>query len=234
MAQKARVTITYFSDVLCVWAYAAQVRLVEIGRCFSESVTINYSVCSVFGNSTDKIARGWADKGGYEIFNRHLRDVGAQFSHIDVHPDVWLTTRPASSDGAHLFIKAIQISERNEHIDVSEITNSESASTQFIWQLRRAFFHECRNVSMRSVQCEVAEQVSVPRAPVEAAIDSGRAFAALAADYQERERLKVEGSPTFVLNQGRQKLYGNLGYRVIDANIRELLRTPGVGEMSWC
>ncbi len=37
-----------------------------------------------------------------------------------------------------------------------------------------------------------------------------------------------------MLNQGHQKLYGNLGYRVIEANIRELLREPGAGEMSWC
>ncbi|MEJ2378395.1 MAG: hypothetical protein P8Y71_24425 [Pseudolabrys sp.] len=69
---------------------------------------------------------------------------------------------------------------------------------------------------------------------VAAEIDNGAAFAALAADIQERDRLRIEGSPTFVLNQGRQKLYGNVGYRVIEANIRELLRTPSVGEMSWC
>jgi predicted DsbA family dithiol-disulfide isomerase len=64
--------------------------------------------------------------------------------------------------------------------------------------------------------------------------NSGVAFAALAADYQDRDRLRIEGSPTFVLNQGRQKLYGNLGYRVIEVNIRELLREPRAGEMSWC
>ena len=234
MAQTAPVTITYFSDVLCVWAYAAQIRLDEIHRRFGENVKITYSFCSVFGNSAGKIARGWADKGGNAGFNRHLRDLGAQYSHIDVHPDVWLSTRPASSDSAHIFIKAIQISERSERIDENGIVSSDSVSTRFIWQLRRAFFHKCRNISMRSVQCEVAEQVGIPRGPVEAEIESGSAFAALAADYQEQDRLKIEGSPTFVLNQGRQKLYGNLGYRVIDANIRELLRTPGVGEMSWC
>ena len=54
------------------------------------------------------------------------------------------------------------------------------------------------------------------------------------ADHHHRDRFKIEGSPTFVLNEGRQKLYGNVGYRVIEANIRELLRTPTAGEMSWC
>lgn len=186
--------------------------------------------CSVFGNSADKIAGGWREKGGYEGFNRHLRDVGSQFSHIDVHPDTWLTARPASSDSVHVFIKAAQILEGDERIDKSTIANGESASARLIWRLRRAFFHECQDISERRVQCDVAEQTGFSSAPIEAEIDSGAAFAALAADYHDRERLKIEGSPTFVLNEGRQKLYGNLGYRVIEANIRELLRTPTIGE----
>ena len=27
-------------------------------------------------------------------------------------------------------------------------------------------------------------------------------------DYQDAERMRIEGSPSFVLNEGRQKLYG--------------------------
>ncbi len=234
MPPNVPVTITYFSDILCIWAYAAQVRLDEIARQFGDDVRINYAFCTVFGNTADKIARGWADRGGYEGFNRHLREVEAQFSHIDIHPDVWLTTRPASSDSVHVFIKAVQILEQNGRLNEAKTTENSMASTKVIWQLRRAFFEECRNISTRTVQCEVAEQVGIPRAPVEAEIDSGAAFAAAATDNQNRERLKIEGSPTFVLNEGRQKLYGNVGYRVIEANIRELMRTPDVGEMSWC
>jgi len=44
----------------------------------------------------------------------------------------------------------------------------------------------------------------------------------------------VRGSPTLLLNQGRQKLYGNVGYGVIEATIQELLREPDAGEVSWC
>jgi predicted DsbA family dithiol-disulfide isomerase len=44
----------------------------------------------------------------------------------------------------------------------------------------------------------------------------------------------VEGSPTFVLNEGRQVLFGNVGYRVLEANIRELIREPAAGAASWC
>jgi len=43
----------------------------------------------------------------------------------------------------------------------------------------------------------------------------------------------VSVSPTLIFNEGRQRLNGNVGYRVIEANIRELLHNPP-GEESWC
>jgi len=46
--------------------------------------------------------------------------------------------------------------------------------------------------------------------------------------------MRIEGSPSFVLNEGRQKLYGNVGFRIIEANIQELLRAPGTDQVSWC
>lgn len=33
-------------------------------------------------------------------------------------------------------------------------------------------------------------------------------------------------SPTLIFNEGRQRLNGNVGYRVIEANIRELRHNP--------
>ncbi len=33
--------------------------------------------------------------------------------------------------------------------------------------------------------------------------------------------------------QGRQKLYGNLGYRIIEANVQEILSRPE-HQASWC
>ena len=48
------------------------------------------------------------------------------------------------------------------------------------------------------------------------------------------DKMRIEGSPSFVLNDGRQKLYGNIGFRLIEANIQELLRAPHTEEASWC
>ena len=42
----------------------------------------------------------------------------------------------------------------------------------------------------------------------------------------------IEGNPSLVLNDGRQKLYGNVGFRLIDANIQELLREPRADDAS--
>jgi protein-disulfide isomerase len=64
--------------------------------------------------------------------------------------------------------------------------------------------------------------------------EGGVAFARLAADYQDADKMRIEGSPSFVLNEGRQKLYGNVGFGLIEANIQELLRAQRTDEASWC
>ena len=46
--------------------------------------------------------------------------------------------------------------------------------------------------------------------------------------------MRLQGSPSFVLNDGRQKLYGNVGFRILEANIQELLRPPTPTQASWC
>lgn len=78
------------------------------------------------------------------------------------------------------------------------------------------------------------EVVGVSVNDVREAIDSGMAHADLEADRRDQQILMVQGSPTIILNEGRQKLYGNVGYGVIEANIMELLRSPVAGAASWC
>lgn len=54
-------------------------------------------------------------------------------------------------------------------------------------------------------------------------------------DYPEAlKREPLDGSPTFVLNDGRQKLFGNVAFRIIEANIREMLQAPNETQASWC
>jgi hypothetical protein len=48
------------------------------------------------------------------------------------------------------------------------------------------------------------------------------------------EKMRIEGSPSFVLKQGRQKPYGNVWFQLIEASIQELLRAPCTDRTSWC
>ena len=41
-------------------------------------------------------------------------------------------------------------------------------------------------------------------------------------------------TPSLVLNEGRQKLYGNVGFRLIEANVQGLIHAPGTDDASWC
>lgn len=216
-----KVQITCFSDVLCVWAFIAQRRIDELVKQFGDEVVIEDRFCAVFGDTATKIENGWARRGGYVGFNRHLMEVSKQFPEMELNSGIWMHTRPASSFGAHAFLKAVKIAEPGKF-------NAAALA------LRRAFFHECRDIANWEVQCEVAFALDIDLDDVTAALHSGEAYALLSADYQEAERLRIEGSPSFVLNDGRQKLYGNIGYRVLEANVRELLRSPMAGEASWC
>jgi len=217
------IEVTYFSDVLCIWAYVSQVRMAAVEEKFGDSVRIRYRFCSVFGDTAEKIKLSWKEKGGYEGFNHHLRHVAEKFPHVQVHPDIWLKTRPPSSASPHLFLKAIQLWDRDSKI-----------FDQVMWSLRSAFFRDCRDISRRDVQSEIAEGLGANISAIEDLIHSGVAFASLAADYQDADKMRIEGSPSLVLNDGRQKLYGNVGFRLIDANIQELFREPRADDASWC
>lgn len=226
------IEITCFSDVLCIWAYASQARLDAVKSTFGDAVRIDYRFCSVFADTAGKIASTWKDKGGYAGFNSHLRQVAQRFPHIEVHPEIWLTTRPLTSASAHLFMKAVQQWDRE-----SATSGGQSAPGVFdlvMWSFRCAFFRDGRDIARWDVQCEIAEACGVDIGAIEDSMHTGSAFARLAGDYRDADKMRIEGSPSFVLDEGRQKLYGNIGFHLLEANIQELLRAPRADEASWC
>ena len=219
------VKVSYFSDILCIWAYVAQARIDAVREKFGDTVELDHRFCMVFGNTALKISTNWKDKGEYAGFNAHLRHVAQQSPHVELHPEVWLKTRPPTSSSAHLFMIAVQQWQHEREVAVFD---------ELLWAFRCAFFRDCRDIARWDVQCELAESFGVDIGAIEKSIHDGTAHAKLAADYQDADRMRVEGSPSFVLNEGRQKLYGNVGFRIIEANIQELLRTPGADQASWC
>lgn len=215
------VAIAYYSDILCVWAHISQARVDEVASQFANEVSIEYRFCSVFGDTAHKIGIGWAERGGYPGFAAHLRESASEFDYIKLHPEIWQRDRPASSTPAHLLLKAVQ------RVDASR-------TREVLYELRSAFFERCLNISRWSVLKASLDTIGISSSEVQSVIDSGVAHADLEADHRDQQNLMIQGSPTFILNQGRQKLYGNVGYGVIEANIKELLRSPATGAASWC
>jgi predicted DsbA family dithiol-disulfide isomerase len=215
------ISMTIYSDALCVWAYIAQPRVTELKRRFAGKISIRYRFCSVFGDTAQKIGEGWLDRGGYSAYGNHVRAMAAPFEHVKIHPDLWGRNQPASSMPAHLVLKAVQIID-DEHCE------------PVLCEIRKAFFESCLDVASWLVLESCLESAGVSSAAVREKLDSGQPHAALETDNADRQTLMVQGSPTFILNEGRQKLYGNVGYRVMEANINELLEEPNAGAASWC
>jgi predicted DsbA family dithiol-disulfide isomerase len=227
-AAPTSVLVDHFSDVLCVWAHGAQIRVDELRAQYGARVAVRYRFVPVFANTAKKIGVGWAARGGWAEYTRHVRTVAGRFPHVTMSPDAWERVRPASSASAHLFLKAVQAIEGAGPSPAGGLYERTSAA------LRVAFFAEARDIATRAVQLEIAEQVGAPRAAIEEALANGSAMAALFEDVEAQTTQRIEGSPTLVLNEGRQKLYGNVGYRVIEANVEELLRAPSPQSASWC
>lgn len=217
-----QIAITLYTDVLCIWAYFAEARIDAVRAAYGDRVTFVPRFCPVFGDTVRKMEVQWGAKGGHDGFAAHLMDVAAGFPELPVNPAIWRTVRPASSLSPHLLLKAVALGCGADVFDRAAIG------------MRQAFFVDARDIGTRAVQLEVAAAAGADLDVVAAVLADGRAHAALSTDYKDAEVAGVTGSPTFILNNGRQKLFGNIGFRILDANIQELLRAPNPENASWC
>ena len=177
---------------------------------------------------SEKLENRWRDRGGLQGYSDRVQDVAKKFDHISVHPDIWTKVTPFSSTSCHLFLNAIQLLETKDLVE-----RNQQVFEKATWAFLEAFFTQLADVSDRKVQFGIAEELRLPIAAIEAQIDSGEAYAKLSQDFELVKEHTVTVSPTLIFNEGRQRLNGNVGYRVIEANIRELLHNPP-GEQSWC
>jgi predicted DsbA family dithiol-disulfide isomerase len=227
--------ISYVSDVLCVWAYVAEARLEQLRKEFGPSIELEYRFVPIFGATRYRIAEGWKDRGGYAGFGAHVREVAKGFPHVSVNPEAWSSVAPSTSAAAHEMLCAARLLQEEGVLDTARLAEQGGRSLfeEAVWRVRTAFFEQARDISSRAVLLSVADEVGLPVTALEAKLASGEAISELCRDIELRDQLKIEGSPTYYLNQGRQKLYGNVGYRVVSANLRELLEQPE-HQASWC
>ena len=229
------IKIEYYSDILCIWAYVTQLRIEKLIETFGDRIEITAYACSVFPDAHEKIALLWQNRGGFEGYGAHVRSVAEKFPHIEVHSDVWNKTVPRTSAAAHLFVKAVEIIEADlDRNDMHQKPYLEKLSTRAAWALREAFFVEARDISDWDTHRDIAKALGIDYGQIDRAIRSSEALARLESDYTQGLAKDIKGSPTFLMNEGRQRLFGNVGYRLLEANVHEVIDGRNEGEASWC
>ncbi|MFT6310309.1 MAG: putative DsbA family dithiol-disulfide isomerase [Porticoccus sp.] len=213
--------IDYYSDVLCVWAWIAQRRIEELHKNFGSSIQFNYYYVDIFGDVATKMANQWASKGGYEGFAVHVKKSCDDYDAVTINPKTWVEVKPTTSANAHLLLKAV------------ELNFAGNAAIDMALTIRKGFFESGVDISNLDCLYQLIESSGLDVALLKASVNNGEAIAALMSDYQQAKQNAIKGSPSYVMDGGRQTLYGNVGYRVLSANTEELLKRPEK-EASWC
>lgn len=213
--------VDYYSDILCVWAWIAQRRIDELNKQLVNKIELRYHYIDVFGDAIYKIPNQWRERGGYDGFSAHVIESAAVYDDAHINSDIWTKVRPTSSANPHLVLKAI------------ELTYSCQRSIDLALKFREAFFVEAKDISDLSVLFTLIEQVGLDSSRVNKALVDGSAMAGLMRNYQQAKMLALKGSPSYIIDNGRQILYGNVGYRVLLANIEAQLNSPE-NDVSWC
>jgi len=215
------ISIDYYTDVLCIWAWIAQPRLEELRKQWGRKIKIHHRYIDIFGDAKTKIPTQWGETDGYEKFHQHVAHSAEPYEHTHIHKDIWTAVRPQSSATAHLILKAIEIVAGEAQVDAMSTA------------IRREFFTLATDISDMETLLDLSTGLEINRDDLLKSLSNGSAMAALSADYKSVKENAVKGSPSWVLNSGRQTLYGNVGYRILSSNIEELLKSP-TEEASWC
>ena len=216
-----KVIIDYYSDILCIWAWVSQRRIDELVQKLGSQVEVRYHYIDVFGNVPSKMKAQWQAKGGYEGFAKHVQESISNFEGIEVNSKIWKETRPQSSASVHLMLKAVALAYDSDKSDELALI------------FRKAFFIDALNIGEQEVLFQLIKDQNLDQDKIVKHMQNGSAMAALMGDYQQSKQQGLKGSPSYVMDGGRQVLYGNVGYRVIQANVEELLKNSE-SDASWC
>ena len=215
------ISIDYYTDVLCIWAWIAQPRLEELHKQWGNKIRVHHRYVDIFGDACAKIPTQWGEADGFEKFHAHVAHSAKPYEHTQVHPDIWTRVRPNSSMTAHLFLKAVDL--------VAGYAQVDTLSTA----MRHQFFTQAADVGKLENLLDMSDNLGINNDDILTALHNGKAMAVLSADYRSAKDCGIKGSPSWVLNSGRQTLYGNVGFRILNSNIEELIKNPAQ-EASWC
>jgi predicted DsbA family dithiol-disulfide isomerase len=191
------VAIALYSDVHCPYAYVTAYRLRQLREEYRGKVTISYKSLAL-----EYVNRRPTPK---PILDNETPILMLEESEIPYQP--WhapLSEWPVTMWPA---FEAIKCAERQ----------SSDAAADLDWAIRSAFFAESQCISMRHVLFALAEKTRLDMPRFAEDFDNGVTKRKVLEEAQEGwERLKVEGSPTFVLPSGEQLSYPALPKVTLD------------------
>ena len=214
------IQVDYYSDVLCVWAFINESRLQEVKDNLGKDLDINMLFLPNFSDCHNKINNAWAERGGFEGYAEHVVEVAEKFD-ITLHSDTWFKVRPTTSMLAHSAIQSVLACH-------DKLTSSDYCSAA-----RHAFFIDGFDISQWDVLKAIAVKMDIDWKKVDQYFHQGHSLANLQQNFQQASTQHITISPAWVFNEGRQKLIGNVGYRVIEANLKELVENKPLPQ-AWC
>jgi predicted DsbA family dithiol-disulfide isomerase len=213
----------FYTDPMCIWALVAEPKIDALEEEYGDRLEVQHRVLPLFGSIDRRFADGgvWA-KAGVPGRIASTAKVAAQGGFPTVTGRCW-EHAPPSSWSPSLVVTATRQLEDERAVGVG-------ATRSVLRGLRHAFFLDDRNICRRDVQRDVVDALGLPTDSVFALLDDGRAMARLSEAVDQREALRLDGSPTWLFDGGRSKLFGNVDMRVLRATVQALLD----GEESGC
>lgn len=201
------IKIEYFTDVLCVWAWVSQQRIERLDKIYGEQISLQFRYLDVFGDTQQKMQTQWADRGLYKGFAEHVKSSASCEPGAVINPKIWHEVQPTTSTNAHLMLKAIELAYHAEK-------SSEMAAV-----IRRAFYVDALDISQLPILMQLVSEQGLETTLIQNLMENGKAIAALMTDYQYAKQQSLKGSPTYIIDNGRQVLFGNVSDKVLHANI---------------
>lgn len=201
------IKIEYFTDVLCVWAWVSQQRIERLEKLFGEQISFQFRYLDVFGDTQQKMQNQWAERGHYQGFAEHVKNSASCEPNAIINPKIWQEIQPTTSTTAHLILKAIELA---YHAD---------KSSEMALVFRKAFYIDALDISQLSILMQLVSEHGLETTLVQKFVENGQAIAALMTDYQYAKQQSLKGSPTFIIDNSRQVLFGNVSDKVLQANI---------------
>jgi len=197
-----------WAEYYCPWCYIAAVRLNKVSPEYQGKVRLREKAfpLELYGGGPPR-----REELELEIWLAALQEPEAKFSPL---PDDWPTTTLPAFDGAW-----------------AAFQQGELVGRDFDLRIRRAFFHEGRNIGKPEVILELAKEAELDLDRFKKVIESGEARQAVVEEgRQGKEEMRVRGTPTVMTWDGI-KLRHPIAYpRIENDRIISVGRLPCCGE----